>query len=180
MAVPGGTLFERGGWQLRERRFAEAQASFSQLVKEFPGSPLAPLARSRSHLAELERAVELAGIENAQADDAAAMKLFDGLSGEPVDFAVGAADVAAATLLFKRGVTDDATTRMSRGLTRLAGLQPATTACRPLRRSTPTSSPFAPSSFDPPATWRCCASDGMPSRFQTRCRRSSCSSLMSR
>jgi tetratricopeptide (TPR) repeat protein len=122
LALPGGDLLERGRWQLGQRRFVDARASMSQLLERHPKSPLVVEARALSHLAQLEQAISLADIEAAQHDDAAAMTLLDGLANETPDVAVGLADLAAGTLLYKQGVAERADARMRGGLTRLAAL----------------------------------------------------------
>ena len=112
MAQPGGALLERGRWLLDKQQRQEAIAVLAQLVTKHPRSSIVPEARYLTHRAKLELALDLADTEKPGADNAGAISALDALGREPLDFAVTAAKIARASLLWKQRAADAETSMM--------------------------------------------------------------------
>jgi hypothetical protein len=108
LEAPGGALLERGRALLVNGRHQEAAAQLQRMIAEHPDSPAAPDARALAHRARLEHALQLADVERSDSDEAAALKLLEELAREPVDFAVTAAGISRASILWKRGEAAEA------------------------------------------------------------------------
>jgi FeS assembly protein SufD len=94
----------------------EARTVLDELIAAHPRSAAVLEARRLGHLASLEHALELASVENPAADEPAALRELEALAREPYDFAVFAAGVVRASLLWKRGAAADAQVLMTETL----------------------------------------------------------------
>jgi tetratricopeptide (TPR) repeat protein len=103
LSVSGGAALEHGRWLLSTARYAEAIARLERVLREYPESPAATEARYLLHRARLERALHLADMEEGGGDRQAAMKELEALVSEPQDFAIMAAQIARASLLWLQG-----------------------------------------------------------------------------
>jgi tetratricopeptide (TPR) repeat protein len=117
LGAPGGVPLERGRSLLVDGRHQEAAAELERMIAEHPRSPLAPAARALAHRARLERALQLADVDQPGGNEVEALKEFEALAREPVDFAVTAARIAQASILWKRGEAPDAEKIMKAALT---------------------------------------------------------------
>jgi tetratricopeptide (TPR) repeat protein len=116
LSLPGGVQLERGRWLLTKGRLQEAQTVLSELIAAHPRSAAGLEARRLGHRARLEQALELASIENLAADEPAAIRELEALARESYDFAVFAAGIVRASLLWKQGVAADAQAVMTETL----------------------------------------------------------------
>lgn len=116
LSVPGGPSFERGKWLAESERYEEARTELQRFLSRNPKSSLAADARQLMHRTQLQEALTLADVENPAADEAAAMKGLEDLAAEPVDFAVTAARIAVASLLWKKGEAQAAQAAMTDAL----------------------------------------------------------------
>jgi TolA-binding protein len=98
IAMPGGLLLERGRARLAEGRWVEAESALSAFLESHPASDATGEARYMRHLAQLNRALDLADVENASPDAGGARRILDAIAGAPWDPAVGLARVAGASL----------------------------------------------------------------------------------
>lgn len=101
--VPGGADLERGRWLLERGRFDDASRVLKQILARFRGSPAAAEAAYLDHRVRLERALEAADAEAGRADLDASLQQLEVLAREPHDFAVAAAKIARASILWTRG-----------------------------------------------------------------------------
>ncbi|MGE5837994.1 MAG: tetratricopeptide repeat protein, partial [Acidobacteriota bacterium] len=99
---PAGGLVEQGRWLIGKGRFDEAKKVLDRAAAAVRGTPLEAETRTLVHRAALERALILADLQNPQADERAALQELDRLAAEPLDFAVFAARLAAATIVSRR------------------------------------------------------------------------------
>jgi hypothetical protein len=116
LSVPDGSSFERGRWFLQAERHEEAITELRRFLSRNPKSSVAPEARELMHRAQLERALTLLDVENRAADEALAAKELEDLAAEPLDFAVTAARIARASLLWKKGEAQPAEAAMTGAL----------------------------------------------------------------
>lgn len=124
--APGGADLERGRQLLEQRRPQQAVALLAAVAAEHPDSPMAQEARYLAHRAQLEQALELADVESPSSDEAAALELLERLSAEPYDFAVCAAQIARATILWLRGASAEPEALMQDALREWQSRQVAT------------------------------------------------------
>ncbi|HSC27916.1 MAG TPA: tetratricopeptide repeat protein, partial [Vicinamibacterales bacterium] len=117
LSVPGGALVERGRSLLARGSYLEAVAVLRRVIEQHPESTAVPEARYLAHRARLEHALQLADVERAGADEGAAMKELGALAREPNDFAVTAARIARASVLWKQGNAAGAEEAMMSALT---------------------------------------------------------------
>jgi hypothetical protein len=129
---PGGTLVARGRWLIENGHFADALKPLTQATARYQASPAALEARVLMHRARLLSALELIGRDAATVRMSAAGADLTHLCAEPLDFAMTAACIARATLLWQRGSQMEATARLTEALTRGAA-QPA----QPVAAETP-------------------------------------------
>jgi tetratricopeptide (TPR) repeat protein len=116
LTMPGGALLERGRWLIAAARYDEGIVALQQTVREYPGSPAAAEARRLTAHARLDRALDLADVEKPDADAAAATKELDALGREPFGFAVTAAKIARASMLWTSGAPAEGETLMMEAL----------------------------------------------------------------
>jgi tetratricopeptide (TPR) repeat protein len=109
--LPGGTLLERGRWLIDKGRHKDAMVPLARLVAQYPESAAVADARYLLHRAGLERALELADVENPTGKQRAAVAELTRLSREPSDFIVCAAKIARAAMLWKQGASARAQAR---------------------------------------------------------------------
>ena len=102
IALPGGALLERARWALTHGSRSDARALASQLMTQFPRSPLARDARSLAHLADYEDALDLAAAD-APRDVAVAQERLERLSSAPYDAITSLAGIARASLMAIQG-----------------------------------------------------------------------------
>jgi tetratricopeptide (TPR) repeat protein len=102
IAMPGGTLLERARWALAHRSRNDARALASQLMMQFPRSPLALDARYLARLADYEDALDLAAADDPR-DVAGAQERLQKLSSEPHDVITSLARIARASLMAIQG-----------------------------------------------------------------------------
>jgi len=124
LAVPGGSLLERGRWQLQQQHWDAARKTFEDAIARYPGSAIVADARALAHRARVERALVLADIEDPTHDEAAALAELKTLSQEPPDFNVSAAAIASAVMLWKQGAGSQAQTLLKEALTGWQAHQP--------------------------------------------------------
>ena len=117
LSAPGGARLERGRWLLRKGRHQEAVAELKRLQTEYPTSPMASEGRELIHEAQFEHALQLADVERPGANEAAALAEFEALARSGHGFAVTAAAIARASLLWKQGDAPAAEKVMSEALT---------------------------------------------------------------
>ncbi len=132
LSVPGGPAVERGRTLLVQKRFDQAIAELGRIPRQYPDSPASAEARSLVRRARLERALSMADVEGPDADEDAALKEFEALAREPLDFSVTAARIARASILWKRGDADAAEAEMSTALTDWHTHQPLSTPATPI------------------------------------------------
>jgi tetratricopeptide (TPR) repeat protein len=101
--TPGGALIERGRWLIEQSRYADALEPLSRAVSRYPASPAAPEARYLMHRARLQRTLAQVSSGSPQLNVPAAVAELTRLSSEPIDFAVSAASIARATILWEQG-----------------------------------------------------------------------------
>lgn len=109
LALPGGERLERARWLLDAERRDEALSTLQPLLKDRSTTAVHAQARYLMHKAQFELALDKADADR-NADDAAAMKTFDALAAEPLDFVVTAARIAKASLLRETAAADAQTT----------------------------------------------------------------------
>jgi tetratricopeptide (TPR) repeat protein len=102
IAMPGGTLLARARWALAHRSRNDARALASQLMMQFPRSPLALDARYLARLADYEDALDLAAADDPR-DVAGAQERLQKLSSEPHDVITSLARIARASLMAIQG-----------------------------------------------------------------------------
>jgi len=102
IAVPGGALLERARWALRHGLRSDVRAFASQLMVQFPRSPLTRNARSVARLADYEDALDLAAADDLR-DIAGAQERLAKLASEPGDVAASLANIAHASLMVIQG-----------------------------------------------------------------------------
>ena len=112
----GGGSLERGRWLVHRARFDDARVAFERSRAESRGTPFESRARSWLHRAQLERALELATLENPRRDEANAIRELDHLGRASLDFNVTAARIARATIASSVGKTADADAMMTAAL----------------------------------------------------------------
>jgi tetratricopeptide (TPR) repeat protein len=117
LSLPGGALLERGRWMVSARRYADALSVLQEVQNEHARSATAAEARYLAHKARLQRALELADVENPDAAERTAIDELEALSREPVDFAVVAARIARASQLWRDGASEEAERLMMEALT---------------------------------------------------------------
>jgi tetratricopeptide (TPR) repeat protein len=110
----GGDALERGRWLLAEGRRQDAIATLAPLITA-PG-PVADEARTLSHRARLERALDALDVEQPRGDRASALQELDALAREPWTFASTAARITNATLAALEGRADEADAVMREAL----------------------------------------------------------------
>jgi tetratricopeptide (TPR) repeat protein len=103
LSVPGGAALERGRWLLSTARHEEAIAQLERVLREYPESATGREAHYLVRRARLERALHLGDMEEGGRDRDAAMKEREALGREPQDFAIMAAQIARASLLWLQG-----------------------------------------------------------------------------
>ena len=120
---PGGGMLERGLWLLRRGKRDEAIGVLRDVTARFAKSSVAADARAAAQRARLDAALELADVERATRNEAAAIKELELLSEEPFSFAVCAAKITRAAILLRRGVHGDAEALMKEALEQLRAHQ---------------------------------------------------------
>ena len=103
LALPGGVLLERARWALSRSR-SDTRTLASQLIRQFPGSPLVSDARHLARVADYEDALELAAADNPQ-DVPGARERLERLSRETPDVVSSLARIARASLMATQGVS---------------------------------------------------------------------------
>ena len=131
MTSPDGATLERGRWLLERGERQQAGEVLGGLLATNAKSRNAAEARYLAHVATLAEALAVANIEGSAADSAKATSLLSSLEREPYDFAVCAARLTKATLLFTQGQQDEADRLMADALSEwqrqpLAAKSPAT------------------------------------------------------
>ena len=134
LSLPGGARLERGRVLLLRKRHSEALTELRRLSEQYPKSGLVPQARELAHRARLERALQRADVERPDADERAAIEELDALVTESNDFAVTAAKIARASLLWKQGNAPAAEVAMSRALTEWHARQRTSTPATDLEK----------------------------------------------
>jgi tetratricopeptide (TPR) repeat protein len=114
-----GALLEHARWLVANNRSREAMAALDQLARSSGALPSE--ARELKHSIRLEDALVLASDSKRQTEALAALT---SLSREPFDFAVGAAGMAKASILWKRGSRGGAQTTMRQALNSLSTSPP--------------------------------------------------------
>ena len=104
----GGRLLARARWQLDQNQFTEAIDTLTTFLKQEPGSPALPEARSLLHRAQLESALDLAAVEGAHYDPAKALAALEAITKEPFDSFVATAALAQAALKLTQGQASEA------------------------------------------------------------------------
>jgi tetratricopeptide (TPR) repeat protein len=104
LAVPGGALLERARWARKHGSRSDVHAFASQLMVQFPRSPLTRDARSLARLADYEDALDLAAADDPR-DIAGAQERLDKLASEPGDVAASLAKMARASLMAIEGTS---------------------------------------------------------------------------
>jgi hypothetical protein len=104
LAMPGGVLLERARWALGRSR-NETRTLASQLIAQFPGSPLVPDARRLARVADYEDALDLAAADNPR-DVPGAQERLERLSREPRDVMSSLAKMARASLMATQRVSE--------------------------------------------------------------------------
>jgi TolA-binding protein len=102
VATPGGALLERARWALRRGARNDARDFVSQLLAQFPRSPLVRDARYLARVADFEDALDLAAADDPR-DVAGAKQSLETLSREPADVVVSLAKLARASLMTIEG-----------------------------------------------------------------------------
>lgn len=102
-AIPGGAMLERGRTLLARERFDEAISVLTAVPAQYPKSPAAGDAQALARRARLQRVLAKADVNRPDADEDAALIELAALAREPLDFAVTAARIARASILWKRG-----------------------------------------------------------------------------
>lgn len=108
LSARGGVLLERGRWLVEHGRPGEALAPLEQFLTQSPQSSALPEARYLVHRARLGEALELADVQSARRDEAAALAQLDVITRDPYDFGVFAAKIAKASILWTRGASAEA------------------------------------------------------------------------
>ncbi|HEX7088014.1 MAG TPA: tetratricopeptide repeat protein [Vicinamibacterales bacterium] len=111
----GGSVLERGRWLLAQGRHEEAIATLAPLIGAVPG-PIPDEARTLSHRARLERALDALDIEHPRGSRASALRELDALGREPWTFGSTAAGITKATLAALEGRADEADALMRTAL----------------------------------------------------------------
>jgi hypothetical protein len=93
----------KGRWLLQEGRPAEALAAFDEMLAAFPTSGLAADARYLARIARIDMGLALGDAGAASVDRAGAVREFDLAIGGQYDFALTAARIAKATVLWTGG-----------------------------------------------------------------------------
>ena len=114
LSAPGGTLLARARWQFSHAHVEEAIATLSQLLREYPQSRIAPAARSLSHRAQVDRALDTSQIAALTA-----------LAAEPYDYWISASKIAQAATRWRDGAVAEAEALMMEALTDWRGHQQA-------------------------------------------------------
>ena len=128
ISARGGTLLERGRWLVEHGRPGEALAPLEQFLTQYRQSSTVPEARYLAHRARLGEALELADVQSARRDEAAALAQLDVVTRDPYDFGVCAAKIAKASILWTQGAATEAEALM------LAALQEWDDQQRPQRQ----------------------------------------------
>jgi tetratricopeptide (TPR) repeat protein len=102
VTTSGGALLERARWALGRGARNDAREIVSQLLVQFPRTPLARDARYLAHVADFEDALDLAAADDPR-DVAGAKQKLETLSREPADVVVSLAKLARATLMTIEG-----------------------------------------------------------------------------
>jgi tetratricopeptide (TPR) repeat protein len=132
LSIPGGATLERGRTLLARERFDESIDVLGGIPRQHPGSPAVPEAQSLARRARLERALAAADVERPDANEDQALTEFEALAREPLDFAVTAARIARASILWKRGDAASAEAGMSAALTDWQTHQRLSTPANPI------------------------------------------------
>src|SRR5262249_45686332 len=98
----GGALLERARWALGHGARNDARGFVSQILAQFPRSPLVREARRLAHEADFEDALDLAAADDPR-DVAGAKQKLETLSREPADVVVSVAKLARASLMTIEG-----------------------------------------------------------------------------
>lgn len=117
LSIPGGAILERGRTLLARQHFDEAIEVLGRIDAQYPSSPAASEAQSLARRVRLERALAMADVERPDANEDRALTELEALAREPLDFAVTAARIARASMLWKRGDAPAAEAGMSAALT---------------------------------------------------------------
>jgi len=106
-------------------RIAIRSAASTTPGQQSPRAEAAADASRLAHSARLEAALALAAEDNPGRDDEAALAALDSLASEPLDFSVGAARIAKASILVKQGAEQVAAVQMQGVLEELLALRRA-------------------------------------------------------
>lgn len=124
-SAAGGTLLERGRWLVEHGRHEEAVSRLEQLIVRYPQSAVIREARYLANRARFGRALALADVRNPKRDDAAALNHLRRIPAAPYNYAVCAAQIAAASIVVKTGAIAEAEAMMRRALTEWRDYQTA-------------------------------------------------------
>ena len=116
LSLPDGGQLERGRVLLRGERYDEAVAALTAFLDRPRDAAVEREARALMNDARLRAALALANIESPAFDESRALQQLDALAGEPHDLFVGAARIAAACIIWKRGDARTADARMEEEL----------------------------------------------------------------
>jgi tetratricopeptide (TPR) repeat protein len=108
LSARGGVLLERGRWLVEHGRPGEGVIPLEQFLTQSRQSSAVPEARYLVHRARLGEAMDLADVQSARRDEAAALAQLDVITRDPYDFGVCAAKIAKASILWTRGASADA------------------------------------------------------------------------
>lgn len=117
VATEGGALLEQARGLIEYERWGDARASLDRFLRQHPRSPLAPEARYRAHIVQLQQALNLADVQSASPQAAAALAALDAIAADPWDPAVGIARIARACILLSMGDAQGAEAAMRAALT---------------------------------------------------------------
>jgi hypothetical protein len=103
-----GATVAHAHWLVEQKRYADASTALQAFLRAHRTSPLAADARVLMHQAQLWTALNAGNIWRKEHDDEVCLAILEALEREPYDVFVGIAFLAHASLLHRRGQTDEA------------------------------------------------------------------------